>query len=260
MRMVKLKSFGGWPGTLVWHCGLGLLVTALWFMRYNIVTTAAAMAGLFGGVVGLDETADVWLPSIVITKGGALGLGFCYAVGISFSLLEMIFWGTDDNSLGEQANMVQTLGTVVLIADIGSAMYALMGGPAAYTMFMQDWVAFAQRFVASLFVTGMFLSVGSEFWLILSFESLRVYWKPAKEFYAGLFQGIGNLIKGLLEWWKKSPTDKNPPPQTQSRRAAVSAQAQLAFGGGEEEDETPQRRPGQNPQYRPVDRNGGGRP
>jgi len=242
MRIVTIPKFDGWFGALIFHAGLVLFFCSVYLMWYNNISTESFIQLMYGGSV-LIKNNDWGIPVPVVVSGGELPIGFGMVIGVVFSVVQIIFWLTNDSILKDQSANVKAVAKFALGADAFTAFFALMGGTNMFDVLWDDWSYFAVKVVLSAIISIGFLSIGSEIFLSLAIESMRTNKDEGFKVWKGLFSSIFRAIDSLFDKVSKGsnapnrqnqvkPVQSFSAPQNQpSRREQLDRDLRAAMGG-----------------------------
>lgn len=205
MRVFQLRPLNNWFGFLLFHAGVLLVLIALWFIYYNVLTTASVVVSSFDGLVNqLGDNA--WLPALQIVRGGQLGKTFGLAFGLLISVLEFVFWASQDDLLGGFAAGAKYIGFALLALDVGSALYFLLGGANLVNVAAALWGwAYVWRVFFAIVIVFAALAFGGELWLAIGIEIIRTQYEVA-------FAAWGRFFRRLNDLRKKTPDLRQPLP------------------------------------------------
>jgi hypothetical protein len=140
----------------------------------------------------------------------------------------VVFWVADD--LGSLETPAKVGMAAVFVFDFVTAMFFLLGGTAMVDLAIADPARFTVRVIISLFMSIVFLSLGTPFWMALGFEIMR----SNKDEGLGGLGDIASAIRDMIVAIFRKLAGVKGSGRVSSQPSAQRPRPEMAFGGGNE--------------------------
>ncbi len=194
-----IPAVAGWQAVLAVLLGAFVLYVSGRLVWANVTFSATGVVEMTGGQVTIDQS-DVYNPAVKVTQGGVIGLELALLGGALFSAIQFIFWLTTESANGSDERREDDDGDLSILESVWNAILSFKDNPfplvfgasmfvdvittwyylnAAYAGGNEAVLAVALRFLATLFITFLFFSFGSELWATVGWELVRQNWREA---------------------------------------------------------------------------------
>jgi hypothetical protein len=193
-----IPAVTGWQAVLAVLLGAFVLYVSGRLVWANVTFSATGVVEMTGGQVTIDQS-DVYNPAVKVTQGGVIGLELALLGGALFSAIQFIFWLTTESANGNDERREKDDDLSVLesawneILSFKNNPFPLVFGASMFVDVITTWyylnaayaggdeavLAVALRFLATLFITFLFFSFGSELWATVGWELMRQNWREA---------------------------------------------------------------------------------
>lgn len=194
-----IPALTGWQAVLAVLLGAFVLYVSGRLIAANVDFSAISIVEMTGGQVVIDQS-NVYSPAVKVIRGGVIGLELALLGGALFSVIQFIFWLTagiaaggdrDEWEDGDDLSVLESVWNVILsfkrnpfplvfgasmCVDVIATWYYLN---VVYTGNDESVLAAALRLSATLFITFLFFSFGSELWATVGWELVHRNWPEA---------------------------------------------------------------------------------